>query len=406
MANSKMKRGDVFNEWTVLDPSRRLTGRMRPDGTARSRAAALARCSCGTEKVIHQDHLRSGNTKSCGHYRESNAWRPARPERMTLKARIKCDVDPEALRDRAVIRRTLHSIKDRCLNPGSTAYPNYGGRGVTLWEPWRDDPEAFTGWVLENLGPRPEGHSIDRADVNGNYEPGNIRWATQAQQMQNTRAQLDPMNGVVRTPGASTFGYSVTRNGEKFAEYGFATREGAAAGRDGMLAVFAGRGPDAARELIGSRTRERADARSAAAGDARRAARDVREAATQAARDARQAERDADAAERAARRQAKAGAKSERARRWHEMNKAMTLSAVARAEGVSVACVSLELKHQGYDAITHNATGFPGVKKVTKGGRTYYEARAVIDGKRKTLGQRKTPEEAHALYLAARHGRR
>lgn len=80
----------------------------------------------------------------------------------------------------------------------------------------------------------------------------------------------------------------------------------------------------------------------------------------------------------------------------------MSLSEIARAEGVTTAHVSIELKHHGLPVMVHNATGFPGVNQVTRNGRTYFEARMVIDGKRKTLGQRKTPEEAHALYVATR----
>lgn len=72
----------------------------------------------------------------------------------------------------------------RCRNPKNAAYPDYGGRGITVCDAWRDSFEAF----YADLGPRPSArHSIDRIDNDGNYEPGNCRWATAKEQNRNTR---------------------------------------------------------------------------------------------------------------------------------------------------------------------------------------------------------------------------
>ena len=73
----------------------------------------------------------------------------------------------------------------RCHNPNSTAYQGYGARGIAVCQRWRDSFEAF----LSDIGPRPSsGHSIDRYPNNdGNYEPGNVRWATPRQQLCNRR---------------------------------------------------------------------------------------------------------------------------------------------------------------------------------------------------------------------------
>jgi hypothetical protein len=308
-------------------------------------------------------------------------------------------VNPEIYRDRQVIRATWSNIKDRCLNPGNAAYPNYGGRGITLWTAWREDSTAFTDWVLENLGPRPEGQSIDRIDVNGHYEPGNLRWATPAQQMSNTRAQLDPMNAIIQTPGAATFGYRVTRDKTLLAEYGFTTPEDAAHGRDNMLSVLEDQGPDAARKLIESRKAGRVRKREKIVSEARQAAQAAKDEAAMARLRARTAATGARELERVTKRQVREDAKADRAARFHRMNETMTLADIARAEGVSVAHVSIELKRYGHEAIAHNATGYPGVKRTRHG---TYEARKVIEGKRITLGTRKTPEEAAELYRAAR----
>lgn len=78
-------------------------------------------------------------------------------------------------------------MKARCFNPRTHAYEHYGGRGITVYEPWTDNFTAF----LDYIGPKPSRqHSLDRIDVDGNYEPGNVRWATKAEQMNNTRRNL------------------------------------------------------------------------------------------------------------------------------------------------------------------------------------------------------------------------
>lgn len=73
----------------------------------------------------------------------------------------------------------------RCENPSDHNYPGYGGRGIAVCADWRD-PSVFIAWIEANLGPRPDGMSLDRwPDNDGDYEPGNVRWATAAQQRAN-----------------------------------------------------------------------------------------------------------------------------------------------------------------------------------------------------------------------------
>jgi hypothetical protein len=80
--------------------------------------------------------------------------------------------------------RVWSLMKDRCLNPRSSNYPYWGGRGIKIYEPWVHDFLVF----YEYLGPKPSRqHSLDRIDNNGHYEPGNVRWATRLQQTQNRR---------------------------------------------------------------------------------------------------------------------------------------------------------------------------------------------------------------------------
>jgi hypothetical protein len=80
---------------------------------------------------------------------------------------------------------TWYAMVNRCTNPKNTSYARYGGRGITVYEPWLTDTMAFAEWIYANLGPKPERHSLDRIDNDGNYEPGNLRWADGSTQANN-----------------------------------------------------------------------------------------------------------------------------------------------------------------------------------------------------------------------------
>lgn len=89
------------------------------------------------------------------------------------------------------------AMRNRCVNPQTPSYRNYGARGISVYGPWLEDYRAFSEYVLSNLGDRPsKSHSLDRIDNDGNYEPGNLRWATRSEQVRNSRPRMRKKNPI------------------------------------------------------------------------------------------------------------------------------------------------------------------------------------------------------------------
>jgi hypothetical protein len=93
---------------------------------------------------------------------------------------------------------TWNGIVQRCTNPNFKQWEDYGGRGITVCDEWRNDSKVFLDYVDSELGPKPtRKHSIDRIDNDKGYEPGNIRWMDPSGQQINKRTRSDNTSGHV-----------------------------------------------------------------------------------------------------------------------------------------------------------------------------------------------------------------
>ena len=154
--------GMRFGRWLVLRFASRDAG-----GRARWRCV----CSCGAEKIVGGDNLTRGLSRSCGCLTRELTGQRSVTHGHAPSPSISKKVSPEY--------RSWISMKTRCYNPASNRFYRYGGRGIIVCDRWLYSFENF----LADMGPRPKGTTLDRfPNKNGNYEPGNCRWATVKQQ--------------------------------------------------------------------------------------------------------------------------------------------------------------------------------------------------------------------------------
>ena len=150
--------GQCFGRLTVIE---------KGEETSSGQSMWICKCECGKKtKPIFGANLTRGHTKSCGCLRTKHNKHNTR------------------------LYEVWRGMKKRCYCTSDQAYKNYGGRGISVCEEWRDNFQAFYGWAMAN-GYNPSAKqgecTLDRIDVNGNYEPSNCRWVTMKVQQNNRR---------------------------------------------------------------------------------------------------------------------------------------------------------------------------------------------------------------------------
>jgi hypothetical protein len=166
MKRFAVHKGDRYGKFVVLREVESRSGKRM----------VLCRCECGNFKSVRLGNLRSGNTSSCGCNRSIG--------RVTHGMSYEHEY------------RSWKSMKERCLNPTSSNYSNYGGRGIGICSRWL----KFSNFIAD-MGKAPsECHSVDRIDNNGSYCSANCRWATSQEQARNRRNNLMiSMDGVSKS---------------------------------------------------------------------------------------------------------------------------------------------------------------------------------------------------------------
>jgi hypothetical protein len=162
--------GKTYGRLTVVDYAERA---------ADTHARWLCKCQCGNETIVRNNNIKRGIVKSCGCLASELTSERSKVHGMT----------------KTNVYRQWKVMRQRCYLPTNISYKNYGARGITVCDEWKNNFEAYYSYVSKLPNFRKKGYSIDRIDNDGNYEPGNLRYATAKQQRDNQTQRKHGISG-------------------------------------------------------------------------------------------------------------------------------------------------------------------------------------------------------------------
>lgn len=167
---SRISAGARFGFYTVVE---------KLPHDSRNHTLWLCKCDCGTTKQVIDTTLKRTRAPNCG----------CQTKRLLHERHITHG------RSKTLVYKAWAAMKERCLNPANIHFESYGGRGITVCERWRNSFADF----IADMGERMSGCTLERIDNNGNYEPGNCKWATRREQQRNRRCnRILVVNGTAK----------------------------------------------------------------------------------------------------------------------------------------------------------------------------------------------------------------
>jgi len=137
--------------------------------TNKMRTRWICQCDCGRQSIVVAYSLTSGKQISCGCFKRERLGKSSKKHGHSVGRKTTREY------------QSWSGAKKRCCDPKNDKYSIYGARGISICDRWKDSFENF----FLDMGACPPGHSIDRINNDGNYEPGNCRWATAKEQVRN-----------------------------------------------------------------------------------------------------------------------------------------------------------------------------------------------------------------------------